>query len=380
MNTFWKAFGITVFFFTMVAGVVFLANFRLNLYHDAFYESPVTKTVAPSLVTKKFWHNLYRWDAGWYWDVVTKGYTAENATFFPLYPLALRGLMNLQPNNPSAFPNAAIVISVAAVFSITTLMITLAKREGHSDTTFAALLLLFFPTAMFLAAPYTEGLFIALLLGFVLAIQKQKWWLALIVGILLGLTRVSGVTLILYPLYLAWTNRDNRANLKWYGLAIAAPLIGIGILAAYQYHTLDNALAFITTQNSWGRTTTFNLTAIAANYAKNWQDFMSLSMFHPRFIGWGMNYIFTALGLGLTTWLWFVRREYSVIALGIMALPLLSGTTHSFPRLLLPAIPLAALVVADKLKNPTARTLLLIACVAGWTFFLVLFTRGYWVA
>lgn len=380
MNTFWKAFGITAFFFTMVAGVVFLANFRLNLYHDAFYESPASKTVAPSLITKKFWHNLYRWDAGWYWDVVSKGYTAENATFFPLYPMTLRALMALQPNNPSAFPNAALGVSAVSVFSIAALMITLAKREGHTDVTFAALLFLFFPTAMFLAAPYTEGLFIALLLGYVLALQKQHWWWAFVIGILLGLTRVSGVALILYPLYLGWVNHQDRTRLKWYGFAIAGPLIGVGILAVYQYQVLGNALAFITTQNSWGRTTTFNIMSIAANYAKNWRDFMSLSMFHPRFIGWSMNYIFTALGLGLTAWLWFVRREYSVVALAIIALPLLSGTTHSFPRLLLPAIPLAAIVIADKLKNPTARTLLLIACVAGWTFFLVLFTRGYWVA
>ncbi len=380
MNTFWKALGITAFFFTMVAGVVFLANFRLNLYHDAFYESPASKTVAPSLTTARFWHNLYRWDAGWYWDVISKGYTAENATFFPLYPMTVRALMALQPNTPGAYPNAALVISLVSVFSIAVLLITFAKREGQADTTFAALLFLFFPTAMFLAAPYTEGLFIALLLGFVLAVQTQKWWWALAVGILLGLTRVSGVTLILYPLYLAWTNRHDRALLKHYALAIAGPLIGVGIFAGIQYHILHNALAFITTQNTWGRTTTFDITAIAANYAKNWRDFMSLSMFHPRFIGWGLNYIFTTLGLGLTAWLWFVRREYSVVALAIIALPLLSGTTHSFPRLLLPAIPLTALVIADKLKNPTARTMLLIACVAGWTFFLVLFTRGYWVA
>lgn len=380
MHTFYKALGLTTFFFAMVAGVVFLANFRLNLYHDAYYESPATTSeIAPRLDTTRFWLNLYRWDAGWYWDLATKGYRPENATFFPLYPTVVRGLMYLQAPGPNNFSNAALIVSVLGVFGITALLITLAKHDGHTDPTYAALLFLFFPSAMFLAAPYTEALFICLLLAYVYALKHRKWWVCLLLGIGLGLTRVTGVMIILYPLYLWWRNRSTNLW-RLYTTVTLGPLIGVAILAVIQHYTLHHALAFIANQNNWGRTTTLNPATLWSNYAQNWRDFMSLSLFHPRFIGWAFTYLFAALGLGLTTWLWFVKREYAVISAAMIALPLLSGTTHSFPRLVLPAIPFAALVIAEKIKNPTARALLLIGCVAGWIFFLILFTRGYWVA
>jgi hypothetical protein len=190
MNTFSKAFGLTGFFFAMVAGVVFLANFRLNLNHDAYYESPATQTPAPSLTTTRFWHNLNRWDAGWYQTIVTRGYQADNATFFPLYPIALQLFIPLFAA-PAAFVNAALIVSILTILAITWLLLALAKHDHIPEPSLAVLLCLFFPTAFFLAAPYSESLFIALLLGFVLALKKQRFNLAFGLGILLGLTRVT---------------------------------------------------------------------------------------------------------------------------------------------------------------------------------------------
>lgn len=379
MNTFFKAFGLTSFFFTMVAGVVFVANFRLNLNHDAYYESPATQTPAPSLTTTRFWHNLNRWDAGWYQTIITRGYEADNATFFPLYPLTLKIFMPLF-GATSALVDAALIVAIGSVLAIVLLMLALAKHDHETDPFFAILLCLFFPTAFFLAAPYSEGLFIALLLGFVLALKKQQFGLAFGLGILLGLTRVTGLAIVLYPLWLAWQAKTNQQSWRQFIIAALGPIVGAGLFGLYQYQHLHNALAFITSQNNWGRTTSLSPLKIAANYAKDWRDYMSLSFFHPRFIGWSFNFLSALLGIGLVIWQWFKHREYAVLTLAIIALPLLSGTTHSFPRLLLPAIPFVALSIQAKLKNPTARTLILIMCVAGWTFLLTLFTRGYWVA
>lgn len=379
MNTFLKALGVTSFFFTMVAGVVFLANFRLNLNHDAYYESPATQTPAPSLTTTRFWHNLNRWDAGWYNTIVTRGYQADNATFFPLYPLTLKVFMPLF-SPASAFASAALIVAVITVLAIVLLMLALAKHDQVNDPFFAILLGLFFPTAFFLAAPYSEGLFIALALGFVLALKKQRIGLAFGLGVLLGLTRVTGLALVLYPLWLAWQAKTNQQPWRHFLIVALGPIIGAGLFGLYEYLHLHNALAFITSQNNWGRTTSLNPIKIAANYAKDWRDYMSLSFFHPRFIGWSLNLVSAILGIGLVIWQWFSRREYAVITAAVIALPLLSGTTHSFPRLLLPAIPFVALSIQAKLKNPTARTMIMIISVAGWTFLLTLFTRGYWVA
>ena len=71
------------------------------------------------------------------------------------------------------------------------------------------LYLCIFPTAFFFFAAYNESLFLLLTTGAFLAMRRQAWWLAGLLGLLAALTRLTGVLLVLPYLYELWLVREN---------------------------------------------------------------------------------------------------------------------------------------------------------------------------
>ena len=104
-----------------------------------------------------------RWDAPHYVDIaknwyVNSGDQANFIVFFPLYPILIR-LTTID----FAYGNlSALIISNASSLIAFFYLYKLAKLEFNSDVAVKAVLFLsVFPTAYFLSAPYTEGLFFA---------------------------------------------------------------------------------------------------------------------------------------------------------------------------------------------------------------------------
>lgn len=376
------SFFITVFFFVLIALVVWFANVRLNINGDAIYESEFTSIPARTDQTIFFWHNLYRWDAGWYAQIIDQGYTIENAAFFPLYPFVLGGVSYALPFSAKPIHDASFIIAFFIVCGSVFLIHKIAEKEKLSDTHFPVLLFLFFPTAFFIAAPYTEGLFILLLLACVYFVKTKQFLLAAACGFLLALTRITGITYIVYPLWCAYELfKIDKQTAKKVALTALGPVTGFLAVCVYFFFKLGDPLAFVHAQAAWGRTTNLNPVSIFSRYAHDWNDFISLSMYHPRFSAWLLNFVFTACGILAVAYLWKARkRDYALLTVALMSLPLLSGSTYSIPRLILPAIPFISLVVAEKLHNPSYRTLVIVASVVMWSILLLMFTRQYWVA
>src|SRR5581483_4490483 len=152
------------------------------------------------------------WDAQRYVDIAQYGYQSVYDTpFFPLLPLLIKGLALLFGNQ--GFLAAGMIISNAALLGTLFVLYQLATDAlGEAVGRRTILYLCIFPTAFFFFAAYNESLFLLLTCGSFLAMRRQRWWLAGVLGLLAALTRTAGVMLALPFLYEVWMSRSLPAT------------------------------------------------------------------------------------------------------------------------------------------------------------------------
>ena len=191
-----------------------------------------------------------RWDTPHYLDIATEGYTATGEdsvfiVFFPLFPWLTRAVSALF-GDPLV---AAFIVATLASIAAGLLLYRLARIDLPEPLARRATLLLFiFPTSYFLHVPYTEGLFIALVVGSFLAARSDRWALAGLLGAAASLTRINGLVLVpalAVEAYLQW--RATR-RLRWEWAWIATVGIGFGIYLLVNALTLGDPFAFLAVQ------------------------------------------------------------------------------------------------------------------------------------
>lgn len=186
-----------------------------------------------------------RWDAGWYVSIANHPYdSAQQAAFFPLYPLAIRAVAAVTGSPLLVGVVIAVLAFAVALYLLHRLTALELGAEYAGPAVFA---LAFFPTALFFSAVYSESLLLALTIGAVYAARRGRWAWAGVLGALASGTRNTGV-LILLPLailYLygpradrppaarplpAWRPRHKlRPDVLWLGLVPA----GLGAYLLY---------------------------------------------------------------------------------------------------------------------------------------------------
>ena len=199
----------------------------------------------------------------WY---VNTGDAANFIVFFPLYPILIR-LFTVDFNyvnlSALAVSNVCSIIALIYIYKLTKL------DFGSEVAAKAVVFMSIFPIAYFLAAPYTEGLFFALIISSLYYARKQKWPLAGVLGFLAALTRLGGLLMlpILLVEYLHQTGwkpkRILNPNLLWIGLTLAgflvylninnqvtgSPFTFMEIERVHWYNTLDPVAGFINALN-----------------------------------------------------------------------------------------------------------------------------------
>jgi len=208
---------------------------------------------------------LARWDSAWLLDVAEVGYPAgyePRTAFFPLYPLLVHALATVI-RSPLL---AGLVLSGACAFGGAMLVHRLAARElGERAATPAAWALLLFPGSLWLSAVYTEGLFLLLAAGCLLAARERRWAIAGALGALAAASRSAGVLLVIAVLLCAWQDERARDGAAALGDALrragpalaAAALVPIGLLAYLVALVLAGHpfTAPFDVQAEWGRET-----------------------------------------------------------------------------------------------------------------------------
>jgi hypothetical protein len=163
--------------------------------------TPVSVPGWPAASLTHGWHNLFtaweRLDALWFLKIAAHGYSANDASaaFFPLYPMLVRGLSFLIGGHPFA---AALLISNGAFAAALMVLYLLTRRELSEELARRAVLYAaVFPTSFFFLAPYSESLFLLLVLLSFSGARRGRWGVAGVSGALAALTRNVGGLMVL---------------------------------------------------------------------------------------------------------------------------------------------------------------------------------------
>ena len=108
-----------------------------------------------------------QWDADWFMRVVKHGYdVVTTSAFFPGFPLVVRGAAVVF-RSPVV---AGVVVSLAAAALAAVFVYRIgAQAIGRAGALDGVLLLALYPCALVFTAPYSDGLFVALVTGSFLA-------------------------------------------------------------------------------------------------------------------------------------------------------------------------------------------------------------------
>jgi hypothetical protein len=310
------------------------------------------------------------WDSGHYNFIATEGYTYPEQNFFPAWPLLLR-IVSL-PGIPIALTNYIL----STLLGLTTFILLYTVANHYIPKNTARVSLIFFalyPGSAFLIAGHSENLFlIASLLSFYFLKTNHEILASITAGVT-SATRLVGV--IFVPVMLC----KNKLSLKTLVQSLI-PLWGIGGYLLYQKLTTGDPFTFIKAQKIWcvayhNCTLTFPLVTLykeakailAHTYAERTQWYT---------IHWFFSYIFLLFSLKVIrkfpAYLW-------IYTLGIILIPLATGSVTSMVRYLLLAFPIF-FILPEYAKTPTQKIAIGILFLAIQIKAILDFTNLEWVA
>ncbi len=234
-------------------------TFMTSLFEAAHSTPPTVYFPAVSLHPGHMLMEWDQWDANWYTLIATKGYWPTATAFFPLFPMLIHvGI---------AFTGATYAWLVGMVINnFATLMgcigvafFVFQETRDRGDSKRSLMLLLCYPLAFFLAAPYTEGLLLATAAWAFWAMRRGNWWLAAACAFLASLSRPTGFALYLPVLFeFARQNDWGRDLIRWHdaslwllkralpALAVVTSLpLGFGLFALYCWRRFGDPLLWI---------------------------------------------------------------------------------------------------------------------------------------
>lgn len=358
--------GASFILLTQIAGAV---SFRLNAARLKAFD-PWQPRYSNSSVPY-----LARWDSGWYAAVAEWGYfyhPGQNSTaaFFPLYPMLIKTVGRAAGVN---YFYAGQIISWLAFLGFLQVFFKLLRLDFSGSAAWRVLFFtLLYPWSFFLAAAYTESLFLLLVISSFYFARKNRWPLAALLGGLASLTRLAGIFLLPALLWEYYSqNKKLTPAALWLGL-IPAGLAGFMLFLKLK---TGYFLAFLYSQSSFGRQTANPLRTI-------WWDINNTFIFfkNGEWLKGGV-FALTLFALGLATFLLVknrskIRLSYQIFAWPAALLPLFTGTTTSLGRYLLAAFPifLAAGLTGSKIFRAAwfvcggALLLALTYSFVGWYF------------
>jgi hypothetical protein len=301
----------------------------------------------PKLTDPYFYlHGWSRWDSGWYLRIAEDGYTAvtnlrqeSSLAFFPAYPYLIRGLHALLPEFMQGSDTRVwigLILSNLCILAALGLLHHCVERyfgkELDPDRT--VLYMLVFPASFYFFSVYTESFFLLVAVTAFFFAFRQQWWLAGAAGLVLGMSRPTGILLApaLGWLYMAQRGWQWR-KIRWEVLALGLIPLGFALVGYNAYLKSGEPMAIFKVQEAWLRTFTSPVAT-----------FQPLHYPHPLVDSFSRVLLVLFLALGVVS-----LRSLASPALGIFALlsmaPLwFTGTLTSVPRMLVVLFPIFALL------------------------------------
>ena len=323
---------------------------------------------------KESWHTLWnRWDASHYLTLAENGYAATgegqfSIVFYPLYPWLVRAVAFVC----RSYFGAALLVSGAASICAGLLLRRLVELDYPAKVARLAVWFLFiFPTAYFLHIGYTESLFLALVLGCVLAARMQFWAVAGALGALACFTRVNGLLLVPTLLVEAWWQYrlTRRFDRRW--LWIAAIGLGFAGYLLLNYCVTGDFFAFSKVmEEHWYK-----------KFTPPWVGIRDVWLRIPSFnLTEGLHeFIFIVLSFLSTVWCWIKLRPSYAVWMTLNWL-LINSTTFvvSVPRYCLTLFPIFIILARLAAKRPLAGRIMTAISLLLLAPFAMKFAHGTW--
>ncbi|HOT78351.1 MAG TPA: hypothetical protein PKY13_00115 [Microthrixaceae bacterium] len=181
---------------------------------------------------------LFLWDGTYYRDLAQHGYdgvATEVQRFFPLFPLLGRWVGWLLGGNDDL--GLLVVSNLAALAALVLVYVLVQDVTGDRRLAVASVWwLALFPAASVLVFAYSESLALALALGAVLAVRRERWAPAIVLGVLSGLTRPTGALVAIALFVAVLDDLRRRRGVVVHLAAVVAPGVGtVGYLAWLQW-------------------------------------------------------------------------------------------------------------------------------------------------
>jgi hypothetical protein len=170
-----------------------------------------TRTATPPVQASD---GLLGWDASWYRDIARHGYDGvakEGLRFFPFVPMLAR-IGSWLPGVSVRL--ALLLVANVCALAVGVLVYELVRSEGRSEAVArrAVWIVYLAPPAFVLVMGYAEATLMTATLVALLALRRQRWWIAAIAGVVAGLTRPVGVLLVVPALVEAFRTRNSPAH------------------------------------------------------------------------------------------------------------------------------------------------------------------------
>lgn len=320
-----------------------------------------------------------RWDVRLFREVAQFGYRGYHAhtadahleAFFPGEPAVLRAVHVVVPS----WTAAGLLISLVAGAVACVAMSRLGDLDGAGVGPRAVAALVLSPYAVFLAAGYSEALFLAFALPSWLAARRGRWMAAGMLGALAATVRITGVFLGA-ALIVQWLVENRGRGRARDGLALLAPWAATAGYFVYLHAITGDWLAWSHAErDGWNRRWTAPWTALDTTWHAAFAS-------QPSDYAWAFRaeILAVALGVVLTVALIWMRRWGEAVYVGGQVVALATSEYYlSVARATLLWWPLWVLLArAARRWRPvewaylaTAPALMIVAVVA--------FTQGHWV-
>lgn len=287
--------------------------------------------------------------------IAKSGYNAVVQTnFFPLYPLAIH-VVNFFVSSEL---DSALIISWLCLFGAIYFYLKIAKSlfkiTDNLEALRSLIFFVFFPTAVFLLATYTESMFAFLSLGAIYFALKNRYLAAGLFALFCSATHINGIFVVLLIGLILFEQKQSIQRV------ITSMLIGSIGLLSYMYYLavhFSKPFAFISSQKSHG-----------------WFKGSYLDIFNSVDL---FNIIFMLLLVVSVIYWWKRRKSFAIYSFLFICIPILGKQFGGFNRYVLMAFPLQFMLYEYLRNKKVAYSLATILLGITWAYFLFQYAGGY---